>query len=184
MSSWRAVAAFISAFPVVALQAAPAPTPRLPAAVRRHVKDINYWCSRVGGVPPKSSRFVQIVELTGDDIPDYLIDISHYNCRKRVSFMYGGHNGEPISIFVGLPHHVARLAYDDYSHGVELTTRGGRSRVWLTVGALACGQPPKPGLVFAAWWFCSRPLQWNGRTKKFEFGPLSQVRNITRGGSR
>jgi hypothetical protein len=177
-----AVVAILIALEVSAVEAAPVSASRLPAIVRQHVKDINYHCSRSGGIPPGSPRLVRIIEITNDGQPDYLVDLSHYSCRNSESFMHGGHNGSPIWIFVGGPKRSARLAYDGYSHGVELTSGRGKSRLWLKVAASACGQPPGTARAFSDWWFCSRPLDWNGRTRRFVFAPLGEVRNIARPG--
>lgn len=175
-----AATAVLIALQLSVAEATPTSASRLPATVRQHVKDINYHCSRSGGIPPRSPDLVRIVELTGDGRPDYLVDLSRYICRNSVTFMHGGHSGSPVWIFAGGPRHSARLAYDDYSHGVKLTSRRGKSRVWLKVGASACGQPRETSQVFAEWWFCSRPLDWNGRTKKFLFGPLGEIREMAR----
>lgn len=176
----RALVAVTIAFLVLPPTAASASIIRLPAIVRQQVKDINDWCSRSGGIPPKHPRLVRIIDLNGDKRPDYLVDFSHYSCRKAEASLYGGHDGWPVWIFVGGVKNTARLAYDDYSHGVEVTFRHRRFRVWLKVGALACGQPPDPNRRFAGWWFCSRPLEWNDRIKKFVFAALSEVRHIDR----
>lgn len=174
-----AVAAILAALQASGLEATPVSATDLPTEVRRDVKNMDYWCRRFGGIPPKKQPFVRKVDLTGDGRPDYIVDLGLYDCRKHVSFMDGGHDGRPVRIFVSGPKHTAHLAYDGYSHGVKLTSTHGRSRIWLRVGALACGQPPG-SKVFASWWFCLRPLQWNGRTKRFVFGPLSEIRDITR----
>lgn len=154
--------------------------PTLPAIVMQDVKDLNYWCSRFGGVPPKSADFVQKVELTGDSRSDYIVDLGRYVCKKHAAFMDGGHNGLPIRIYVIGPRGAVRLAYDDYSHGVELTSSRGSTRVWLKTYALNCGQPRDSRRVFAAAWFCLRPLEWNNCSKRFRFASLTEVRDIDR----
>lgn len=156
---------------------------RLPAIIRHDVKDLNYWCSRFGGIPPSNSAFVRKVDLTGDGRLDYIVDLGRYVCDKRGSFMSSGHNGTPVRIYVGGPENAARLAYDGDSHGVEFTITHGRSRIWLRVGALACGQPRNPVTVFAGWWFCLRPLAWNDRRKRFDFAPLAEIRDVSRPGT-
>lgn len=173
-----AAVAIMLAFDACTAGTALASGPRLPATVKRHLQDIDYWCSRLGGMPPKSRRHLRVVELTGDGRPDYLVDLSRYSCRRAETFMDGGHNGSPVWIFVGARSHAARLAYDDYSHGVELASTSGKARVWLRVYGLTCGQPPGTAHSFAGSWFCSRPLKWNARKRKFVFAPLDQIKHL------
>jgi hypothetical protein len=162
-------------------EAAPPSGAGLPASVGQHVKDLNYWCSRSGGIPSKSPGLIRIVDLTGDGRPDYVIDTGRYQCLKAVTFMYGGHDGSPVSIFVNGPKRTAHLAYEGHSQsGVEIRKRGGRFQAWMTVGALLCGQPPGSAKSFADWWLCSRPLEWSALTKRFIFAPLSQAKRIER----
>ena len=177
---WSAVAGIMMPLRSAAAAAKPAAAARLPALIRQDAKDLDYWCSRFGGLPPSDTAYVRRVELTGDGRPDYIVDLGHYLCKKHEAFMDGGHNGLRVRIYVGGARQAAYLAYDGYSHGVKVSHTRGRSRIWLRVGALACGQPPEPTRVFAAWWFCLRPLQWNGRTKRFGFAPLSEVRDVAR----
>jgi hypothetical protein len=164
---------------VASAEAAPPSASGLPAKVRQYVKDLNFACSRSGGIPSNSPGLLRTVDLTGDGHLDYVIDLGRYRCPKAEAFMYGGHNGSPIAIFVSGANGTAFLGYEGSSNGgVMVRTRRRRPQVWLTVGALLCGQPPASAKSFVDWWFCSRPLEWNARTNKFVFAPMREARRI------
>lgn len=159
--------------------AAPPSASGLPAKVRQHVKDLNFYCSRLGGIPSNSPSLLRIVDLTGDGRADYVIDVARYQCRKAAIFGYGGHDGSPVFIYVAGVKGRAFLGYEGQSQGgTRIRAHEGRHQVWLTVGALKCGQPRGSAKSFADWWWCSRPLEWNARTNKFDLALISQARRI------
>jgi len=159
--------------------AAPPSASGLPARVSQHVKDLNFDCSRLGGIPSRSPGLLRKIDLTGDGRTDYVIDVARYQCRRAVTFAYGGHDGPAVFIYVGEANGKTFLGYEGASQdGTKIKAYEGHPQVWLTVGALACGQPRGSAKSFADWWWCSRPLDWNARMKKFELAPISQARRI------
>jgi hypothetical protein len=130
-------------------------------------------------MPAESPRLVRAVDLTGDGRLDYVVDSGGYVCTNALSVTSAGHDGAAVSIFVGRPAGTAALAYEGFSHGVNVTRLRGSPRIHLIVGARACGQPagPRP---FSDWWFCSRRLVWNTRNRRFVFAPISEARRIDR----
>lgn len=178
---WTAAAVAAAAIILeTAAVAAPPSTAGLPSEVRSYVQDLNERCRRAGGTPSESPRLVRSVDLTGDRRLDYVVDDGGYVCVNAISIMSAGHNGAAVSIFVGVQGGGAIRAYDGYSHGVTIASHHGRPRATLIVGALNCGQPSDPARPFSEWWFCSRPLEWDARNKRFAFAPLIQTERIDR----
>lgn len=156
--------------------AAAAPAASLPDEVKRYVSELDRSCRRNGSTPAEHPQLVRSVDLTGDAIPDYVIDVGRYQCIGSLSMFFGAHVGNPVVIFVGSRGRTVRKAYDSYAYQVFLEHSGQLPRVHLVVAALACGQKLEANAPFSDWEFCSRPLDWNAEKGAFVFAPLEQAR--------
>ena len=70
----------------------------------------------------------------------------------------------------------ATSAFTDSAYDAKLEGTGPAARLWLTVSGAQCGK--KPAADFASETFCDRPIVWNGKTRTFDFAPVSSVRMI------
>ena len=136
----------------------------LPASVKEYVALLNETCRDLGERPDRTLAYMKRVDVTGDKIPDYVIDDGDYMCGATPS-MLAGVSGAGNTVFVGNAQGGAALAYEE---GAGMGIRVGRSRAGhmaaLVSVAEGCGATAKAGS-------CERPLIWNASTKKMSFGP-------------
>lgn len=175
------ISAFALALAMLA-QAAPSPSTRhispnfLPMEIRRAVNEVNQMCKESGGAPGKSSKLIKFVDLTGDGVIDYVMDLASYDCEGAASAVSAGQSGNAVTIFVGGPNNTAKDAYHAVTQGTELVTEAGRRRLHVAVMGPDCGQKPysKRAMVDVA--VCWRPLNWDAGKKVFVLAPLSEKR--------
>ena len=170
----------IGGFAMIALTAAAmaAPPTPLPAEVQRYIGGFDQICRQAGGAPGNHGDLVQVVDLTGDGVPDYVVDIHGYNCLDAAGAVAAGRDGMAVAIFVGGPGGSATQAYEAITDGATVERGSARSRVYVDVGGVDCGQQNAANLPYTDWKFCSRPLDWNAAKKTFQFAPLSQARPV------
>jgi len=159
-------------------EAAPPRAASLPRSVLSHLESWDRKCRALGGLPTGHLKAVQAVDLTGDGRLDYVVNAGTYNCRRAEAFLYGGHEGLPLAIYVGGDHGAATLKYDTDSHGVRIDPHESWHSISLKVAALRCGQPKKPWRPVGEWWYCWRELRWNEQRRKFVFVPIRQAKRV------
>jgi hypothetical protein len=148
---------------------------RPPTVIMQEVQKLSARCREAGGAPGKSPGMMQIADLTGDGIVDYVLDLNTYNCDGATLSLEGGRKGAAILIFVGAADGGARKAFDSAAFGAKV--RGApRQRVWLDLQGEDCGQRDAASLSMAAQLACTRPLNWNPSTNGFDFAPLREAR--------
>lgn len=155
-----------------------APPPPLPAEVLRYIGGFDQICRQAGGVPGNHGDLVQVVDLTGDGVADYVVDIHSYNCLEAAGAVSAGRDGMAVAIFVGGSGGSATKVFEAITDGATLDRSGARSRLYVDVGGVDCGQQNASTLPYTDWTFCSRPLDWNAGKKTFQFAPLSQARPV------
>lgn len=170
----------ISGLALIALTAAAmaAPPAPLPPEVLRYIGGFDQICRQAGGIPGNHGELVQVVDLTGDGVSDYVVDIHSYNCLDAAAAVSAGRDGMAVAIFVGGSGGSATKVYEAITDGATLDRGGARPRLYVDVGGVDCGQQNASTLPYTDWTFCSRPLDWNAKKKTFEFAPLSQARPI------
>jgi hypothetical protein len=170
------IAAFTASLLVTAPLVAQTPAP-WPTAVRTAVAGATAVCREAGGRPGRSPELVKTADLNGDGMIDYVVDWSLYQCVGAVSAMENGQSGHTVEVLVGGPGNTAASAYGNSVYGAKVETVAGKSRLWVDVAAMDCGQNAR-GVPFSNWQFCSRALVWDKATREFAFAPLSQKRRI------
>jgi hypothetical protein len=93
-----------------------------PPAVRNYIAKFENDCRHVGSKPLRHAGLVTAIDLTGDRVPDYVIDIGRLECPAFVSGWNGTHNGPPIAIFVVRRDGAAYKACDDMPFRMALET--------------------------------------------------------------
>lgn len=158
-----------------AVPASPAP---LPNEVLRYISGFDQICRQAGGLPGNHGDLVQVADLTGDGVSDYVVDIHAYTCVDAAGAVSAGRDGMAVAIFVGGSGGSATKVFEAVTDGATLDRGGSRARLYLDVGGVDCGQQNASSLPYTEWKFCSRPLDWNAMKKTFQFAPLSQARPI------
>jgi len=148
----------------------------LPLEVRKAVVEVDTLCSESGGKPGTSPQLIKFVDLTGDGVGDYVMDLAYYDCQGAASAVSAGQSGSAVTIFVGGPNNTAKRAYNAVAQGAELITAGGRRRLYVGVMGPDCGQKPSPQRAMVDVEVCTRPLNWDAARQVFVLAPLSEKR--------
>lgn len=178
------IGAFALALAMSAQAAAP-PSTRiispsfLPLEIRRAVNEVNQLCKESGGTPGKSSKLIKFVDLTGDGVVDYVMDLAFYDCQGAASAVSAGQSGNAVTIFVGGPNNTARDAYHAVTQGAELVTEAGRPRLHVAVMGPDCGQKPSSKRAMVDVAVCWRPLNWDAGKQAFVLSPLREKRSFS-----
>lgn len=138
----------------------------LPAAVKEAVRGLDETCREEGKGPDRTLSYVKRIDVTGDKIPDYVIDDSEYMCGTTPYVMVGATGLSSVSVFVADAKGGAVLAYDDWaSMGIRVGKSPTGDSVALVVVDRGCGRAVNSDGN------CERPLRWNASTRKMSFGP-------------
>lgn len=147
-----------------------------PAAVQGRIDDMVKTCSELGK-PMASPGLVTVVDLTGDGLPDYVFNEGAFQCEGAAA-LFSGSGGSQMAVLVGRPGGQAVEAFTHGTFGIHVDPDARPARVYLGVGGRVCGQRVTPDMPRAAYTACWRPLQWNARTHKMQFAPLSDIKPI------
>jgi len=158
---------------VMTTNPAEASEPSLPAPVTKDLKAIADQCTEAGGKPQAASA-VKRADLNGDGKEDFILDVGSISCEGAAS-IYGDRE-KAVSVYAGDGSAGAALVFSDMVFGAKLEGAGPAAKLWLSVSGAGCGK--KPAADFASESFCERPLQWNSKTNKLEYAPVSTVKMI------
>lgn len=145
----------------------------LPKPVKLTLDAVAAVCTEVEG-KPNTADAIKRVDLNTDSHEDYVLDVGSVNCDGAAS-VYGDRE-KGVMVFVGDGKGGATEAFNEPSFGIRLDGSGAESKLWLTLMGSMCGK--KPAADFASEDFCERALQWNAKTRRFDFAPVSTVRMI------
>ena len=148
----------------------------LPLEVRKAVVEVNTLCAESGGKPGKSPQLIKFVDLTGDGVTDFVMDLAFYDCQGAASAVSAGQSGNAVIIFVGGPNNTAKRAYDAVAQAADLVTAAGKRRLYVGVMGPDCGQRPSPRRAMSDVAVCSRPLNWDAARQVFVLAPMSEIR--------
>ncbi len=157
----------------LALGAAAAGRPQWPAAVAEELGSYLVTCRDAGGTPD-SRQAVTALDLNGDGVSDYVIDVGQISCEGAWSIF--GDREKPVSVFVGSATGDAMLAFSDSAYGSRVEQNRATGKLWLTVAGGRCGLAPARD--FASEGFCERALVWDGNLRRFNYADLSAARQI------
>jgi hypothetical protein len=152
------------------LSSALAATP-WPAPVRAVVDAMEAECRGAGGKPGDSPGLVTAVDLDGDGRSDFVIDTAAFDCDGAAS-LFGGSGGSAVEVFIATADGRAKSAFEHAAFG----TRVAQGQLWLAVGGALCGQAVTAETARSEMQACWRPLRWDAKRRKLDFGPLDSVR--------
>ncbi len=150
-----------------------APAPQLPAVVAADLESVAEQCTEVGG-KPLTADAVKRVDLTGDGMDDFVLDVGSVNCDGAAS-IYGDRE-KGVTVYVGDGKGGATSAFSSSAYAATIEEAGSAASLWLTVSGERCGKAPAQD--FASENFCDRAIVWNAGTRKFDFAPVATVRMI------
>lgn len=173
----RCVRGAALALTVTGAMAQSPPQKKLPLLVQKEVAGMMGMCKEVGGKPQPSPGLLLVADLSGDGLPDYVIDQSAFVCDGAAS-LFGGSGGSQVSAYVGTPDGQARQAFAGGTFGVQLNQGSQPATLELMVGGELCGQKVTAKMSRAEYKPCWRPLRWIASTRQLDFAPLSQIRPV------
>jgi len=144
-----------------------------PAAAAKAPAAVAAQCSEVGGTP-RTADAVKAVDLNGDGMDDYVLDVGSVSCDGAAS-IYGDRE-KGVTVYVGDAKGGVVAAFSDSVFGAKIEGSGAAAKLWLTVSGAQCGK--QPAADFASEAFCDRSLAWNATTNKFDYAPVSTVRMV------
>ncbi len=150
---------------------------QLPISVQKELAEMMKICKDTGGKPSKSPGLLIVADLTGDGLPDFVIDQAAFNCDGALS-LFTGSGGSQVLVYVGTPDGQANQAFAGGTFGVKVDKESKPARLKIIVGGPLCGQKVTPQTPRANYKSCWRPVQWNASTKKLDYAPLSQIEPV------
>lgn len=150
---------------------------KLPILVQKEIAEMVKMCKDAGAKPAKSPGLLTVADLTGDGLPDFVIDQAAFNCDGAAS-LFSGSGGSQMSVYVGTPDGQAFQAFAGGTFGVKVDKEAKPARLELVVGGQLCGQKVNAKMARADYKSCWRPVLWNAGSRKFDYAPLSQARPI------
>lgn len=152
---------------------------QMPIAVQRYIAGLADECKGYGGKPGKSPALIDLADLNGDGMLDYIIDKGAFNCDGAgASAMSNGQSGSDLTVFVGTADGNATQAYTASVYGAELDKTTHPPTLWVAVSGKLCGQKNADKLPVASLKGCKRPLAWNAAQRRFDYGPPSQIKPL------
>lgn len=173
----HAVAVLPLAFVLLVGEAQAQAQKKLPVVVQKELAEMVKMCRDVGGKPMKSPGLLIIADLTGDGLPDFVINQGAFNCDGAAS-LYSGSGGSQMSVYVGTPDGQAFQAFSSGSFGVEVDKAVKPAKLKVVVGGQLCGQRITGNMPRSEYKSCWRPVDWNDKKRKLDFAPVSQVKFI------
>lgn len=150
---------------------------KLPASVKKELSEMRTMCRGVGGKPTKSPKLVLIADLTGDGLPDYVIDQGAFGCKGAAS-LFSGSGGSQMLAFVGTADGQAVQAFSSGTFGVKVDNTSKPAELLVMVGGTLCGQKATLNMARTDHELCWRPVVWNDTNRKLEFAPVSRVQPL------
>ena len=106
---------------------------KLPISVQKELAEMMQMCKAAGGKLVKSPGLLLIADLTGDGLPDFVIDQASFNCDGAAS-LFSGSGGSQVSAFVGTQDGQAVQAFASGTFGVKLDKDTQPAKLQIIVG--------------------------------------------------
>lgn len=158
----------------------------MPMAVQNKLLSMEKECQKAGGKVGESLNLLVAVDISGDDIDDYLINEGLFKC-DGAAILFSSAGGSSVSVYVGVQDGDAVLAFehgvngimgDENLIGVNINRNVKPAILELSVGGILCGQQVAKNVSKLDYKSCWRPLRWNNKISRFEFSELSMIRGI------
>jgi len=138
----------------------PSPAPDLVSA---YTSGLAAQCgvSNEGAASPPVDR----VDLTGDGLPEVVVDANRFPCPKRPEVFR--EHAQVVTLFRGEPDGRAFPVFQRAAYGTRIQRADGRVTLWITLSGADCGQQDAKSR-------CERQVIWSPRAARFELSPLAR----------
>ena len=147
---------------------------KLPLSVQKELGEMMQMCKDAGGKALRSPGLLTIIDLSGDQLPDFVVDQASFVCEGAAS-LFGGSGGSQVTVYVGKPDGQASQAFSSGTFGVKVDKDSKPAKLMLVVSGPMCGQKVTPKTSRSDYKSCWRPVVWNSGKKAFDYAPLSQI---------
>lgn len=145
----------------------------LPSEVLDEVGELDGVCSDHGGKPGQPN-WVEHAVIGPDQLEVWVLDEGRYNCEGGA--LWPGHRGSGISIYGRLPSGKIKKVFAVTALEMSIQSAGSAPRIWIHGWGETCGLPePETDEEWATRKTCQRPLNWDGKSQKMVFAPMSEV---------
>ncbi len=150
---------------------------KLPQVVQKELGELMKACKEAGGKPAKSPGLLAVADLTGDGLPDFIIDQGAFNCDGAAS-LFSGSGGSQMAVYVGTPDGQAKAGFDSGSFGTKVDKAVKPAKLSVMVGGPLCGQKVTAKTARSDIKSCWRPVVWDAKAGKLQFAPVSQIQPV------
>ncbi|MFC7460827.1 hypothetical protein [Hydrogenophaga defluvii] len=150
----------------------------IPAPVLNDVISASKACEDSGGksLPMDNVKLLQITDITGDGLPDYIIRTDAIYCEGSVAFL--GNSGGSVTIYARTGDVSVVKVFGSPATDLEIKKNGSSSQVYIGVSGELCGQKANEDTPRSDLRYCSRPLKWNSELGKMELAPIEGIQTI------
>lgn len=150
----------------------------IPASVLSDLISASKACEDSGGksLPMDNLKLLQITDVTGDGLPDYIIRTDAIYCEGSVAFL--GNAGGRVIIHARTGDASAVKVFDSPATDLEIQKNGSSSQLYIGVSGELCGQKINENTPRSDLKHCSRPLEWNSGLGKMEFASIGGIQAI------
>lgn len=128
---------------------------------------------RQGGCPKnhqqKIEDLVQMVDLIGDDRPEYILEPDSIHCEKIASMR--GNGGREIAVFATLKDGSTQQVFDHAMFDFEIKATNSKPELWLDVGGGYCGQDMSQ-ISRSEAIVCKRLVMWDEKAQQLKLGKM------------
>lgn len=142
---------------------------KAPPQVQRELASMVKECRTAGGKPGKSPGAFMVADVTGDRIPDYIIDQNAFNCEGAELYGASGGGAQAI-VYAGTSNGQAVKIFEHGTTEVKVDKSASPARVKVVVGGPLCGQRVTKNTARSDMKMCWRPLVWSAAKKRMELG--------------
>ena len=150
-----------SAFSVgAAASAQAAPAAHSPIILNAYVTQVGNLCHRSEKGDALLAAVAQRVDLNGDSVDDWVIDVGKA-CPPTGP---AGEYGSQVTVFKGTPEGDAFPAFQQAAFASRLERVGGKTRLVLTLSGASCGATSPTAR-------CDRAVAWSAQANRFDLAP-------------
>lgn len=130
-------------------------------------------CSDHGGRPGRSD-FIEHAIIGPNQLEVWILDDGRYHCEGGA--LWPGRWGSDISVYARLPSGKVQKVFDIAALEAGVQSSDSSPRIWIHGWGQMCGLPePENDEEWLTRRTCRRPLNWDWKSQKMTFAPLSEL---------
>lgn len=148
-----------------------------PSEVLDEASELDGVCLDHGGRPGRT-KWIKTANIGLDQIDVWILDEGRYICEGGV--LWPGHSGSGISVYARLQSGQIKKVFSIVAGLAAFESEGSGLRIWIYGWGNMCRLPePESDADWPVTKSCQRPLDWDPRSERMVFAPLSEARFST-----